>query len=180
MQSSSELKKDSFFQGPVARALPGTDRNPTRGPPAARLSTGYSGRRPGHGVAGTTPVSHSGRALKACPRAPGADSGSHSAKQSAPQPGTVPGTGTREEPCERHWRRVPGGVPHDDLLLAEGDGIVHSPGSTTHLKRSRLVPRAPTGRHGSHSAKLVFHLGRGPGSQLSEAFPHGRHKQCAP
>ena len=68
--------------GPVVRALPGTDRSPTRGTPAARLSTGYSGRRPGHGVTGTTPVSHSGRALKACPRAPGADSGSHSAKHS--------------------------------------------------------------------------------------------------
>ena len=90
MQSSSGLKKDSFFQGPFARALPGTDRNPTRGPPAARLSTGYSGRRPGHGVTGTTPVSHSGRALKACPRTP------LSQTQSAPRPGTVPSTGTRE------------------------------------------------------------------------------------
>ena len=113
------------------------------GPPQRSVVRGRGGRRPSHGVAGTTPVSHGGRLFVACPRTQGAGRGSHSAILGQPHcrgPAEYGHIGGNL--YERHRRHVPLGVPRDDPLR---DGRAYLSDGPEHQKRAR-PPHGPQGK----------------------------------
>ena len=77
------------------------------GPPQRSVVRGRSGRRPGHGVTGTTPAPHSGRAQRRAPRTQGSSRGSHSAIRSWLHcRGRAGYRHNGRNLHERHWRHV--------------------------------------------------------------------------
>ena len=98
----------------------------------------------------------------ACPRAQGANRGSHSAILGQPHcrgPAEYRHAGRNSR--ERHRRHVPVGVPRDDLLPTERWACAPSRWYEA-SEAGSTVPRTPGEEHGSHSATLVLrHLSGG-------------------
>ena len=136
------------------------------GPPQRSVVRGRGGRRPSHGVAGTTPVSHGGRLFVACPRTQGAGRGSHSAILGQPHcRGPAEYWHVGGNSYERHRRHVPLGVPRDDLLPTERWPCVPIRWSGA-SEAGSSTPRTPGEGHGSHSATLVLPPERGKRATL--------------